>query len=82
MAGLFEDRMCLYSFVSVIHFIGRSFLNLCSFTSVVKRYVCGSCRIDMEGTIRSNRLELGVLDNPLLVCDFIGSSPTLNHVQY
>ena len=28
-------------FLSVIHFVGTSFLKLCFFTSVVKRYVCG-----------------------------------------
>ena len=28
-------------FLSVIHFVGTSFLKLCFFTSVVKRCVCG-----------------------------------------
>ena len=43
MAGFLEDRMCLFRFfLFVIHiFVGTSFLRLCSFTSVVKRYVCG-----------------------------------------
>ena len=33
--------MHLFRFLSVVHFVGTSFLKLCSFTSVVKRYVCG-----------------------------------------
>lgn len=41
MAGFLEDRMRLFRFLSVIHFVGNSFLKLCSFTSVVKKYVCG-----------------------------------------
>ena len=41
MAGFLEDRSRLFRFLSVIHFVGTSFLKLCSFTSVVKRYVCG-----------------------------------------
>ena len=41
MAGFLEDRMRLFCFLSVIHLVGRSFLKLCSFTSVVKKYVCG-----------------------------------------
>lgn len=41
MASFLEDLMRLYRFLSVIHFVGRSFLKLCSFTLVVKRYVCG-----------------------------------------
>ena len=40
MAGFLEDRSRLFRFFSVIHFVGTSFLKLCSFTSVVKRYVC------------------------------------------
>ena len=41
MVGFLEDRMRLFRFLSVINFVGLSFLKLCSFTSVVKRYVCG-----------------------------------------
>ena len=41
MAGFLEERSCLFRFLSVIHFVGTSFLKLCSFTSVVERYVCG-----------------------------------------
>ena len=41
MAGFLEDCMRLFRFLSVIHFVGTSFLKLCCFTSVVKRYVCG-----------------------------------------
>ena len=41
MAGFVEDCMHLFHFSSVIHFVGTSFLKLCSFTLVVKRYVCG-----------------------------------------
>ena len=41
MAGFLEDRMRLFRFLSVIHFVGTSFLKLCCFTSGVKRYVCG-----------------------------------------
>ena len=41
MAGVLEDGMRLYRVLSVVHFVGRSFLKLFSFTSVVKRYVCG-----------------------------------------
>ena len=41
MAGFLEDRSRLFRFLSVIHFVGTSFLKLCSFTSVVKRYACG-----------------------------------------
>ena len=41
MAGFLEDCLRLFRFLSVIHFVGTSFLSLCSFTSVVKRYVCG-----------------------------------------
>ena len=41
MAGFLEDRMRLFRFLSAIHFVGTSFLKLCCFTSVVKRYVCG-----------------------------------------
>ena len=33
--------MRLFRILSVIHFVGTSFLKLCCFTSVVKRYVCG-----------------------------------------
>ena len=36
-----KDRMRLFRFLSVIHFVGTSFLKLCCFTSVVNRYVCG-----------------------------------------
>ena len=41
MAGFLADRMRLFRFLSVINFVGTSFLKLCSFTSVVKRFVCG-----------------------------------------
>ena len=41
MAGFLEDRMRVFRFLSVIHFVGTTFLKLSSFTSVVKRYVCG-----------------------------------------
>ena len=41
MAGFLEDRMRLFCFLSVVHFVGTSFLKLCCFTSGVKRYVCG-----------------------------------------
>ena len=41
MASFLEDRMRLFRFLSVIHFVGTSFLKLCCFTSGVKRYVCG-----------------------------------------
>jgi len=41
MADFFEDRMRLFRFLSVVHFVRTGFLKLCSFTSVVKRYVCG-----------------------------------------
>ena len=41
MAGFLEDRMRVFRFLSVIHFVGTSFLKLRSFTSVVKMYVCG-----------------------------------------
>ena len=41
MADFLDDLMRLFRFLPVIHFIGTSFLKLCSFTSVVKRYVCG-----------------------------------------
>ena len=41
MAGFLEDRMRLFRFLSVIHFVGTSFLKLCCFTSGMKRYVCG-----------------------------------------
>ena len=40
-AGFLEDRSRLFCFLSVIHFVGTSFLKLCTFRSVVKRYVCG-----------------------------------------
>ena len=39
--GLSGRSQSFISFLSVIHFFGTSFLKLCSFTSVVKRYVCG-----------------------------------------
>ena len=42
MAGFLEDRSRLFRFLSVLSIsLELVFLKLCSFTSVVKRYVCG-----------------------------------------
>ena len=41
MAGMLDDRLRLFRLLSVINFLGRSFLKLFGFTSVMKRYVCG-----------------------------------------
>ena len=41
MASFLEDHGRLFRLFSVLHFVGRSFLKICEFTSVVKPYVCG-----------------------------------------
>ena len=41
MAGVLDDRMRLFRFYLLFISLERVFLKLCSFTSVVKRYVCG-----------------------------------------
>lgn len=41
MVDFLEGRMRLFRFLFVIYFIGISFLRLCFFILVVKRYVCG-----------------------------------------
>ena len=33
---------CLFRLFTVLHFVGKSFLNLFGFTSVAKKYVCGN----------------------------------------
>ena len=39
MAGFYEDRVRLFRLFTVLHFVGKSFLNLFGCTSVVKKYV-------------------------------------------
>ena len=49
MVGFFEDCSRLFCFLSVIHFVGSSVLKLCSFMSVVKKFVCGEKEEIVDG---------------------------------
>ena len=39
MAGFYEDQVRLFRLFTILHFVGKSFLNLFGFTSVVKKYL-------------------------------------------
>ena len=47
--------LCLFRLFTVLHFIGKSFLNLFGFTSVAKKYVCGNKEEFVGG--EQNRLD-------------------------
>ena len=52
MAGFYEDRVFLFRLFTVLHFVGKSFLNLFGFTSVAKKYVCGNKEEFVDGRSR------------------------------
>ena len=58
-AGMLDDRLHLFRLFSVINFVGRSFLTLFGFTSVVKRYVCGESKEIVGGKRKLDRDEAG-----------------------
>ena len=49
MAGFLEDYNRLIRFLSVLYFVGRSFLKSSTLTSVVKRYVFGEKEVVLRG---------------------------------
>ena len=60
MAGMLDDRLRLFRLFSVISFVGRSFLKLFGFTSVVKRFtVCGENEEIVGGKRKLDRDEAG-----------------------
>ena len=59
MAGMLDDRLRLFRLFSVISFVGRSFLKLFGFTSVVKRFVCGEKEEIVGGKRKFDRDEAG-----------------------
>ena len=58
MAGMLDDRLRLFRLFS-ISFVGRSFLKLFGFMSVVKRFVCGENKEIVSGKRKLDRDEAG-----------------------
>ena len=56
---MLDDRLRLFRLFSVISFVGRSFLKLFGFTSVVKRFVCGEKEEIVGGKRKLDRDEAG-----------------------